>query len=54
MVQFIAALYGHGQPSAEEAKLQTYLVMTGGVEVTEASFKFILNLFNFRHHSIIK
>jgi len=42
MVQFIAMLYGETSPDSQELKLQTYLVMSGGAEVTEASFKFIM------------
>ncbi len=44
MVQFIATLYGHGNPDSEELKLQTYLVMSGGTEVTEASFDVIMRI----------
>ena len=44
MVQFIAMLYGETQPDSQELKLQTYLVMSGGAEVTEASFKFVMRV----------
>lgn len=42
MVQFIAMLYGQGQPDSAELKLQTYMVMTGGVKVTETTFDVIM------------
>ena len=42
MVQFIALLYGQGQPDSTELKLQTYMVMTGGVKVTETTFEVIM------------
>jgi hypothetical protein len=44
MVQFIAMLYGETNPDSQELKLQTYLVMSGGVEVTEGSFNFIMKV----------
>ncbi|MCC7449280.1 MAG: EcsC family protein [Anaerolineae bacterium] len=44
MVQFIAMLYGETQPDSQELKLQTYLVMSGGVKVTETSFQFIMKI----------
>src|SRR5260221_11977273 len=42
MVQFIALLYEHGAPNTEELKLQTYMVMTGGVKLTETTFEVIM------------
>jgi uncharacterized protein (DUF697 family) len=44
MVRFIATLYGHGNPNSQEAKLETYLVMSGGTEVSEASFSIIMRI----------
>jgi uncharacterized protein (DUF697 family) len=42
MVRFIATMYGQTQPNSEEMRLETYLVMSGGVELTEATFKVIM------------
>lgn len=44
MVQFIATIYGFGNPDSEELKLQTYIVMSGGTEATEASFNVIMRI----------
>jgi uncharacterized protein (DUF697 family) len=44
MIRFIATLYGHGNPDSQEAKLQTYLVMSGGTEVSGVSFRLIMRL----------
>jgi hypothetical protein len=43
MVQFIALMYeGEASASADNLKLQTYLVMSGGVEVTETTFNVVM------------
>jgi hypothetical protein len=43
MVQFIAMVYsGEAAASADDLKLQTYLVMSGGVEVTETTFNVVM------------
>jgi hypothetical protein len=44
MIRFIATLYGHGNPDSQEAKLQTYLVMSGGTEVSGVSFRLIMRI----------
>ncbi len=49
MVQFIAMMYsGETAANSEELKLQTYMVMSGGVEVTETTFniamRFVLRI----------
>jgi len=42
MVQFIALVYNQTEVSADELRLQTKLVMTGGVELTETTTTLIM------------
>ncbi len=44
MVQFIALVYGQVSPDNQDLKLQTYLVMSGGVEVAENTFDIIMRI----------
>jgi hypothetical protein len=42
MVQFIALMYGEVADTSQELKLQTYLVMAGGTQVTETTFNLVM------------
>ncbi len=42
MVQFIALMYGEVADTSQELKVQTYLVMAGGTQVTETTFNLIM------------
>jgi uncharacterized protein (DUF697 family) len=44
MVQFIATAYGHNQPGELEKQVQSYLIMTGGMQVTEKASASIMKL----------
>ncbi|MFN8372512.1 MAG: hypothetical protein U0694_06510 [Anaerolineae bacterium] len=44
MVQFIAAAYGQNNPSELEKQVQSYLIMTGGMQLTERTSSLIMKL----------
>jgi hypothetical protein len=45
MVQFIAAAYGQMNPNELEKKVQGYLIMTGGMQLTERTSSLIMKMF---------
>ncbi|NWF70348.1 MAG: hypothetical protein HXY40_14775 [Chloroflexi bacterium] len=44
MVQFIASAYGHNQPGELEKQVQSYLIMSGGMQVTEKTGGLVMKL----------
>jgi uncharacterized protein (DUF697 family) len=45
MIQFIAAAYGQSSHNELEKQVQSYLVMTGGLQITERTSSLIMKMF---------